>query len=81
MAHDADDLLRAARDELFVLRAAIAPLRNRAKVAVAAIDDALERQDALIARLDAELNPSPGPKEAHGNGSTEGSQQDRVAAA
>jgi hypothetical protein len=76
-----DQLLRQARDELFSLRTAIAPLRNRAKVAVAAIDDAMERQDALIARLDAELSRSPGPKEAHGNGSTEGSQQDRLAAA
>lgn len=65
-----DDLLRQARDELFSLRTAIAPLRNRAKVAVAAIDDAMERQDALISRLDAELTRSPRPKEAQGtNGS------------
>ena len=74
-----DDLLRQARDELYVLRAAIAPLRNRAKVAVAAIDDAQSRMDALIDQIDARLNGSPRPKGASGNGNEAEDRHQRIA--
>lgn len=60
-----EDLLREARDELYLLRASVAPLRNRAKDAVAALDRALERNEALTERIEALLD-TPRPKEAQG---------------
>ena len=66
---DEDDaeLLRQARDELYMLRTITAPLRNRAAQAVAALTDSQERTDALIARLEARFNGSHRPKEAQGH--------------
>lgn len=76
-------LLRRARDELYTLRTVIAPLRNRAVTAVAALVDAERRADELIAQLEQSLNGSQRPKEApgheqRGTQSTEAHQQDRV---
>jgi hypothetical protein len=77
------ELLRRARDELYSLRTVIAPLRNRATTAVAALTDAEARADELIRQLEARLNGSLRPKEAPGHEprstqSTEAHEQDRV---
>ncbi len=72
------ELLETARDELCILRAGVAPLRNRAKVAVAVIDDTLHRTEALIDRIDAKLNGSSGHKEAQGHDREAHDKQDRV---
>lgn len=79
------ELLRRARDELYTLRTVIAPLRNRAVTAVAALADAERRADDLIRQLELRLNGSHRPKEAPGHEprtaqSTEAHQQDRVGA-
>ncbi len=76
------ELLRRARDELYSLRTVIAPLRNRAATAVAALTEAEARADALIAQLELRLNGSQRPKEAPGHdreeASTPAHQPDRV---
>lgn len=54
-ARDADELLRAARDELYVLRATTAPLRNRVKETVAVLDQSAKRVDALIDEIEDSL--------------------------
>jgi hypothetical protein len=77
------ELLRRARDELYSLRTVVAPLRNRAAAAVAALTDAEQRADALILELEARLNGrSLRPKEAPGHdreeAHTPAHQQDRV---
>lgn len=55
-------------------------LRNRAKTDAALVADSERRMEALIAEIEAALE-IPTPEGGPGNGSTEGSQQDRLAAA
>lgn len=68
MARDADELLRAARDELYHMRVLANGLRNRLKNDAAAIADAERRAEGLIDEIEARLNGSPRPKEAQGHG-------------
>ena len=65
MAREANELLRAARDELYQARVLTRQLRNSTKTLAAAYFDSEQRVEALIAEIETALNPHA--KEAQGN--------------
>lgn len=77
---DCEQLLLQAREELYHARVLVRGLRNRTKTDAAALFDSEQRIEGLIAQIESQTT-DPHAKEAQGNGSTEGSQQDRLAAA
>lgn len=67
MPREAEELLQAARDELYHARVITNSLRNRIKTDAAALADSERRVEALLAEIEARLNGSPRPKEAQGH--------------
>lgn len=62
MARDAEQLLRAARDELYLARALVAGLRNRTKTDTAALAESEQRIGGLIDEIEGRLNGSSRPR-------------------
>jgi hypothetical protein len=61
---EADQLLAAARDELYLARVLVRGLRNRTKTDAAALYDSEQRIEALLAEIES-MNPHA--KEAQGD--------------
>lgn len=61
-----EELLHAARDELYHARVLLASARNRTKLETAALTGSVDRLEALTRRIETRLNGSPRPKEAQG---------------
>jgi hypothetical protein len=63
VARDADELLRAARDELYQARVLTRQLRNSTKTLAAAYFDSEQRVEALIAEIESVLPTPRRPRE------------------
>ncbi len=59
------DLLRRIRDEVYQAKRLVRATRNHTKLTASALQDSEERLDALID----EMETTPRPEEAQGNGS------------
>lgn len=66
MARACEQLLLAAREELYHARVLVRGLRNRTKTDAAALFDSEQRIEALIAQIEARQPTDPHAKEAQG---------------
>ncbi len=68
MPRDPVEVLKQARDELYLVRVLVRGLRNRTKTDAAALFDSEQRIEGLISEVEQVLNGSP-DQEVQGHGS------------